>query len=305
MIGGWTTWQRSESSHATIETRPGPRRPSAARRRPRRRRGRRCRRRSRSAPRDPTGARGSPGRRSPACSRSGRPGREPEVARRLLEGPRAHRAVHEADRGRRRVRSVMAERGQVAHQLDDGCMLVVPDDEERSSSGPPTTTAGSPSSASASIAGVVLSEVEQEHAVDPVLRPPAPVDLDLALEVGRELEGQRDRARGKLGLDAREELMKKPSTASMRAGRARTRPQAFARAAESDPCGPVRTPAELSAIARMRSGSRPRPPVVRSARRRPRPSRHRPHEAMSLIVTLRPGCGELAIATLYRLRRLR
>ena len=78
--------------------------------------------------------------------------------------------------------------------------------QRRSSSGPPTTTAGRPSAHELLDARVVEPQVDDEHAVDAMLAPPAPVDRDLLLDVLDELDRQRDRRGRELRLDAGDEL---------------------------------------------------------------------------------------------------
>ena len=100
-----------------------------------------------------------------------------------------------------------------------------------------------------------------EHAVDPVLAQPPPIDRDLLVDVPDELERQGDRARGELGLDAGEELHEErlEREGARRSGKDESARVGARRRERAR--GPVRIPAELvgdreDAIARVVGNAR-------------------------------------------------
>ena len=92
---------------------------------------------------------------------------------------------------------------------------------------------------------IVLSEIEEQHAVDAVLCPPAPVDRDLGGHVGCELEGERDRTCGELRLDPGEELGEEPFDRERARGPGEDEAARVGTGRRERPGGAVRPPAEL------------------------------------------------------------
>jgi len=139
-----------------------------------------------------------------------------------------------------------------------------------------------------------------------MLRPPATVDLHLALDVRRELQGEGDRAGRQLGLDAREELGEEAlDSKRARGSRANACGLVLARDAESERAALFGRQPSSSAIRRMRSRVESARPGRSLSAYDTAPFETPASRAMSLIVTLRPGCGALAILGLYRLRSSR
>ena len=95
-------------------------------------------------------------------------------------------------------------------------------------------------------ARIVDAQVDHQHAVDAVLAPPAPVDLDFRRDVVDHLEREPDRARRQLELDAcderhRERLERQEASGSREDEAAGVDAPRGERAS-----GPVRVPAELA-----------------------------------------------------------
>ena len=163
----------------------------------------------------------------------------------------------------------VAQSGQIPGRFSDDGGLIVPNCRQNVSlEGTADDDGGEPDAHELVDTRIVQPQVDDEHAVNPVLAEPSAIHGDLLVDVADELERQGDRARGELGLDACDELHEE------RLERDRARRSREHEAARVGPRrgerarGSVRVPAELvrdrdDAVARVVRHARPSVECVR------------------------------------------